>query len=300
VPLQQFVIKRFELDKVTIVSGLLQAPGTKRAVAHLALFRVRIVHSKGLRNPAHQIYPCSVKDPWDALPIRSRRERIGSPAIPPHDTLGSSDESFPLRLSLVNHMLDKACCLFVLFLALAPCVQAQNGKEAAPAAPVNAPAPLYVIQPNDILEIFVWKEPDLTRKVLVRPDGRISFPLVQDMQASGISPGELKTQIEKKLKEYLESPNVTIIVDAIQSYKVYVTGKVQKPGAILAEKPITVLQALAMAGGFQEYAKGSEMSVIRYYGNENIVFKFDYSEVTRGKASNQNIVLRSGDVVVVP
>ena len=197
-------------------------------------------------------------------------------------------------------MLYKACLVFVLFLALASGVQAQNGKEAAPAAPVNTTAPLYVIQPNDILEVFVWKEPDLTRKVLVRPDGRISFPLVQDMQASGISPGELKTQIERKLKEYIDSPNVTIIVDAIQSYKVFVTGKVQKPGAILAEKPITVLQALAMAGGFQEYAKTSEMSILRYYENENIVFKFDYGEVTKGKNSNQNILLRSGDVVVVP
>ena len=197
-------------------------------------------------------------------------------------------------------MLYKACLVFVLFLALASGVQAQNGKEAAPAAPVNTTAPLYVIQPNDILEVFVWKEPDLTRKVLVRPDGRISFPLVQDMQASGISPGELKTQIERKLKEYIDSPNVTIIVDAIQSYRVFVTGKVQKPGAILAEKPITVLQALAMAGGFQEYAKTSEMSILRYYENENIVFKFDYGEVTKGKNSNQNILLRSGDVVVVP
>src|SRR5437867_10851048 len=152
-------------------------------------------------------------------------------------------------------MLHKACRVFVLCLAMTPCVQAQNGKEAAPAAPVSKPVPLYIIQPNDILEIFVWKEPDLTRKILVRPDGRISFPLVQDMQAGGISPGELKDRIEKKLKEYIGSPNVTIIVEAIQSYKIFVTGKVQKPGSMMVEKPVTVLQALAMAGGFQEFAK---------------------------------------------
>lgn len=160
--------------------------------------------------------------------------------------------------------------------------------------------PLYVIQPNDLLEIFVWKEPELTRKVLVRPDGRISFPLVQDLLAAGVSPGELKARIEQRLSEYIEAPSVTVIVDAIQSYRIYVTGKVQKPGGITVEKPITVLQAVTMAGGFQDYAKDTEMTVIRNYGNENIVFKFNYRDVIQGKNPQQNIFLRSGDVVVVP
>lgn len=162
------------------------------------------------------------------------------------------------------------------------------------------PEPLYVIQPNDMLEIFVWKEPDLTRKVLVRPDGRISFPLVQDLQAAGISPGELKTQVEKRLSQFLNAPEVTIIVDAIQSYRVYVLGKVQKPGAVSVEKPVTVLQALALAGGFQDYAKDTEMTVIRTLGAEHIVFDFNYREVIKGRKPEQNIILRAGDVVVVP
>jgi len=185
---------------------------------------------------------------------------------------------------------------------MAPFARAQNGNAAKSVAEpaVTQLVPLYIIQPNDILEVFVWKEPDLTRKILVRPDGRISFPLVQDMQAGGISPGELKDRIEKKLKEYIGSPNVTIIVEAIQSYKIFVTGKVQKPGSMMVEKPVTVLQALAMAGGFQEFAKPSEMTVIRNYGSENVVFRFDYGEVIKGKNGNQNILLRSGDVVVVP
>jgi len=178
----------------------------------------------------------------------------------------------------------------VLFLVL--CAQS--------AVSQTRPEPLYVIQPNDVLEIFVWKEPELTRKVLVRPDGRVSFPLVQDMQASGISPGELKTQVEKKLSEFLTAPEVTIIVEAIQSYRIYVLGKVQKPGAITIEKPVTVLQALALAGGFQEFARDEEMSIIRSAGAENFTFDFNYKEVIRGKKSEQNILLRSGDVVVVP
>jgi len=125
-----------------------------------------------------------------------------------------------------------ACSVFLFCLTARPSVYAQNGsgkvddhtqKNVTDVAKV-APAPIYIIQPNDLLEIFVWKEPDLTRKVLVRPDGRISFPLVQDMQAAGTSPGQLKAAIEENLKEYIGSPNVTVIVEAIQSYRVYVTG----------------------------------------------------------------------------
>jgi polysaccharide biosynthesis/export protein len=164
----------------------------------------------------------------------------------------------------------------------------------------SRPEPLYVIQPNDVLEIFVWKEPDLTRKVLVRPDGRVSFPLVQDMQAAGISPGELKVQVEKKLSEFLSAPEVTIIVEAINSYRVYVLGKVQRPGAVSIEKPVTVLQALALAGGFQEFARDQEMTVIRTAGNENFTFDFNYRDVIKGKKHEQNILLRSGDVVIIP
>jgi len=173
-------------------------------------------------------------------------------------------------------------------------------KQAAKPAPETQSDPLYIIQPSDVLEIFVWKEPELTRKVLVRPDGRISFPLVQDLQAGGISPGELKDRIETRLKEYLSAPNVTVIVEGIRSYQIFVVGKVQKPGGMTIEKPVTVLQAIALAGGFQDYAKDSEMTIIRHNGKENLIFDFNYKDVIRGKKSEQNILLRSGDVVVVP
>lgn len=185
---------------------------------------------------------------------------------------------------------------YFLFCALLlPAAAAQES-----GAPTARPEPMYVIQPNDLLEVFVWKEPDLTRKVLVRPDGRVSFPLVQDIQAAGISPGELKKQVEQKLSQFLNAPEVTIIVEAIQSYRIYVLGKVQKPGGINVEKAVTVLQALALAGGFQDYAKDQEMKVIRSLGNENIVFDFNYRDVINNKKTEQNIILRSGDVVVVP
>ncbi len=185
------------------------------------------------------------------------------------------------------------------FLITAPAANAaQAGQKKGDSE--SRPEPLYVIQPNDLLEIFVWKEPELTRKVLVRPDGRISFPLVQDLQAAGISPGELKDRIETRLKEYLSAPNVTVVVDQIQSYRVYVIGKVQKPGIQSIEKPVTVLQALSLAGGFQDYAKEDEIVVVRKQSGENILFPFNYKDVIHGRKSEQNIFLRTGDVVVVP
>ena len=160
--------------------------------------------------------------------------------------------------------------------------------------------PMYIIQPNDMLEIFVWKEEDLTRKVLVRPDGRISFPLVQDLQAAGISPTELKKRVEEKLSTFLSAPEVTIIVEAINSYRIYVLGKVQNPGEVSSHKPVTVLQALALAGGFADYAKDDKITVIRSDKKGHKIFNFNYSDVIRGKNTEQNIILKTGDTVNVP
>jgi len=177
------------------------------------------------------------------------------------------------------------------------CPRGSGGGEASGGV---SGSPAYVIQPNDLLEIVVWGEPEISRTVLVRPDGRISLPLVQDLQASELTPVELKEQMETRLKEYVDSPNVTVIIQAIQSYKVYVIGEVQTPGGIVVEKPITVLQALTLAGGFQQYADESEISIVRTTGRDHLVFEFNYKDVIKGKKAEQNILLRSGDVVVVP
>ena len=166
--------------------------------------------------------------------------------------------------------------------------------------PKSASPPPYVVQPNDLLEIYVWKDANLTRKVVVRPDGRISFPLIQDMLVAGLSPETIKYEIEKKLKDFIDAPNVTVIVEAIQSYKVFVTGKVAKPGVLTAEKPISVLQALALAGGFQDFANLAEMVIIRNTGEDTVLFRFNWVEAVKGKNFNQNILLKNGDVIVVP
>jgi len=169
-----------------------------------------------------------------------------------------------------------------------------------PAIELTKSADHYIIQPNDVLQIFVYKEPTLSGKVTVLPDGRISIPLVQDMKASGLNPGQLKVKLEAALKEYLDVANVTVSVEAIQSYKVYVTGKVLKGGVISSEKPISVLQALSIAGGFADFANSSEIVVIRNSGEDSTLFRVNYPEVIKGKNFSQNMLLRSGDVLVVP
>jgi len=188
-----------------------------------------------------------------------------------------------------------------LFLVCLLCLMAASAASAQNLEPSRAAgSPLYIIQPNDVLSIFVYKDPTLSGKVTVRPDGRISFPLIQDQQAAGMNPDQLKEKIEVRLKEYIDAPNVTVIVDAIQSYRIYVTGKVGKPGGIMAEKPISVLMALSIAGGFQDFANTAEIVIIRNSGEDSTLYRFNYPEVIRGKNFSQNMLLKSGDVVVVP
>ncbi|RPJ87607.1 MAG: polysaccharide export protein [Acidobacteria bacterium] len=187
--------------------------------------------------------------------------------------------------------------LLILYVCLSPFAAAQGESFEKATTPVPSS---YVVQPGDVLEVFVWKEPDISRKVLVRPDGYISFPLLQDLKAAGVTPQELKKAIEQRLGEYVSAPNVTVVVDTIRSYTIFVIGKVQKPGEYLREQPVSVLQALSLAGGFQDYADKGEIRIFRNFANNPLVLQFNYEDVIRGKKPGQNVVLQSGDVVAVP
>jgi len=196
-----------------------------------------------------------------------------------------------------NHSFQRLAFIFACALCL----------SATPlSAQSEATSGATLIQPNDRLTIDVYKNPDLTRPVTVQPDGVISIPLVQSIRAAGLTPAQLKIELEKRLKEYLEVPTVTVIVDAIQSYRIYVIGKVQKPGVIVSERPLTVLQALSLAGGFQDYSKKDQITIIRTIspqagrGQQDIKYPFDYDKVVDGPKQTQNIFLLSGDVVNVP
>jgi polysaccharide export outer membrane protein len=160
--------------------------------------------------------------------------------------------------------------------------------------------PSYVIGPEDVLDINVWKEPDMTRVVPVRPDGKISLPLINDVQAAGSTPQQLATDVTNKLRKFLTEPQVTVIVTAINSQRVFVVGEVLRAGAFPLIPGMTVLQALASAGGFTTFADVKKIHVMRLVNGKHTELPFNYREVLKGDNPDQNIKLEPGDTVVVP
>jgi polysaccharide export outer membrane protein len=159
----------------------------------------------------------------------------------------------------------------------------------------------YQIGVGDILEIITWKEPDFTREnVLVRTDGKISFPLVNDFPAAGLSPMELKFNLEKALKDYVERPVVTVHVTNPMSQKFYVLGEVMRTGEYPLIKHLTVLQAFALAGGFTEWASKDEIILLRHEGGKDKIYRINYKDIARGKDFSQNLKLKADDTIIVP
>ena len=158
----------------------------------------------------------------------------------------------------------------------------------------------YGIQPGDVLEISVWREPDLQREVLVRPDGGLSFPLVGDLQATGKNISTLTAEVTEKLGKFIPDPEVSISVKQITGNRIYVLGRVNRPGEFAVMRPVSVIQALSMAGGLTPYAERDDIMVLRGAGETQQSMPFDYEAVERGESLDQNILLQPGDVVVVP
>ena len=160
--------------------------------------------------------------------------------------------------------------------------------------------PNYVIGAQDVLDINVWKEPDVSRVVPVRPDGKISLPLLNDVQAAGLTPDQLATKVTEELKKYVTNPQVTVIVTAINSQRVYILGEVTRPGAFPLLPGMTVLQALSSAGGFTQFAKVKSIFVRRLQDGKESKYLFNYKDVIGGKRPEQDILLKAGDTIVVP
>jgi polysaccharide export outer membrane protein len=177
----------------------------------------------------------------------------------------------------------------------------QPAQEQPPLLPQGVPLPAdYVIGPEDLLGVVFWRDEDMTADVVVRPDGKITLPLINDVQAAGLTPDELRGRITEAAKEYLEAPTVSVVVKEIHSRRVFITGMVNKPGAYPLTTPTTVLQLLSLAGGLQEFASSKNIMIMRTEDGDQTAMKFNYKDVRQGKNLEQNILLKPGDTVVVP
>ncbi len=158
----------------------------------------------------------------------------------------------------------------------------------------------YRLQPGDVLQVGVWKETDLQSEIVIRPDGGISFPLAGDMQAAGHTTDELRAELETRVRKLVPDAVVTVEVKAPNGNRVYVIGKVNRPGDFALNRPIDVLQAISLAGGVTPFASTNRIRVLHREGGRQVAVRFRYSDVARGRHLEQNIVLQSGDTVIVP
>lgn len=204
-----------------------------------------------------------------------------------------------------------ATVILLVFTACGARAQEANQPKQPAQAPVPAvaddaakksatPDPNYVIGAQDVLDVSVWKEPEVSRVVPVRPDGKISLPLLNDVQAAGLTPGQLAQEITTGLKKYVTSPQVTVIVTTINSQRVYIIGEVIRPGAFPMLPGMTVVQALSSAGGFTQFAKTKSIFIRRMENGKEVKYQFNYKDVISGKRAEEDIALKAGDTVVVP
>ena len=210
---------------------------------------------------------------------------------------------FKVSRNAVAAGLAAACGLFLCSSVRVASAQAA-AKQTQPTPPVAGPAvevpPEYVIGAEDVLGVVFWRDAEMSGDVTVRPDGKITLPLVGDLVAAGLNPLELKAAIEKAASKFQQDPTVTVVVRTINSRKVFITGQVANPGTFPLIGPRTVMQVISLAGGLSEYADKKNITVIRLEAGKQQVFKFNYADVAKGKNLAQNIVLKPGDTVVVP
>ena len=193
----------------------------------------------------------------------------------------------------------------------------QPGKPAATTAATSTPSAMpsaavapvggfplsgeYIIGPEDMLQITVWKNDTLSRVLPVRPDGKISLPLLHDIQAAGLTPMQLRDKIANALSEFMPNPEVAVTVSDVRSYRVSVLGEVQKPGQLQLKADTTVLEAIALAGGFRDFASPGKITILRKDSKgATQKIPFNYNRVVKNNRSEDNVILKSGDVVVVP
>jgi polysaccharide biosynthesis/export protein len=187
-------------------------------------------------------------------------------------------------------------------LAANAATSAPVGAASTAAVPTRAATPAgYMIGVDDVLSILFWRDKDLSApEITVRPDGKVTLPLLNDVQAAGLTPEQLRDAVLDAARKYVEDPNPTVIVKEIKSRKVFITGQVEKPGPYPLNGSVTVLQLIATAGGLRDFADGKNISVMRMRPGAQAVFEFNYQDLLKKKNLRQNIELEPGDTVVVP
>jgi polysaccharide biosynthesis/export protein len=158
----------------------------------------------------------------------------------------------------------------------------------------------YLIGPEDVLQISVWKEPELSATIPVRPDGKISLPLLSDLEASGLTPTQLADLVTTELHKYIADPRVTVVVTAVNSQQIYITGEVRRAGVYPLHPNTTILQALSVAGGFTEFANLKNIYILRNEHGQQKRYPFNYRNVLKGQNLSQDVLLKTGDTIVVP
>jgi polysaccharide export outer membrane protein len=180
---------------------------------------------------------------------------------------------------------------------------AGGANGAAAKMPTSAPPAItdYVIGPEDVLQVTVWKNESLTRQLAVRPDGKISMPLLHDVQAAGLTPMQLQEKLATAFGEFMPNPEVAVSVVDVRSYRISVLGEVQKPGVLQLKSDTSVLEAIALAGGFRDFASPSKIMILRKNGDgQTQKIPFNYNRVVKDNRGDGNVMLKAGDVVVVP
>ncbi len=208
----------------------------------------------------------------------------------------------------MKHVLPRFMCVAVLCGTLLTPAFAQQAAEPQQPANANGSATTagvtlprdYVIGADDVLSIVFWRDKDMSADVVVRPDGKISLPLLNEVVAAGFTPDELRAFLEKAATKFVQEPNATVVVKEIHSRKVFITGMVVKGGSFPLSSDMTVLQLIALAGGLQEYADAKNIVVVRKENGKERYFKFNYRDVIKQKNTQQNILLKPGDTVMVP
>jgi polysaccharide export outer membrane protein len=257
--------------------------------------------------PAVWLRPSGDRFRWDVDRTRAGSSRLAttpnvSQGAKLHLTRAQSTQNKGMR-----HLLGRSACIVAacsVLWAPAAARQSPTPQEPAKADGVSVPSAAlprdYVIGPEDLLSIVFWQEPAMSTEVVVRPDGKISLPLLKDVQAAGYTPEQLTDALMKAATKYVSRPNATVIVKQINSRKVFVIGQVAKPGTFPLMGDLTVLQAIALAGGVLEYSKSANVVIVRKEEGREQRFKFNYKDVLKGKNTAQNIVLKPGDTVIVP